>query len=38
VHEPTAQPWGTSARYRDLDGNVIELTQHAARDTREQGL
>lgn len=27
VHPPKAQPWGTSARYRDPDGNVIELTQ-----------
>jgi predicted enzyme related to lactoylglutathione lyase len=26
VHEPKAQPWGRSARYRDPDGNVIELT------------
>lgn len=28
LHEPKAQPWGRSARYRDFDGNVIELTQH----------
>jgi lactoylglutathione lyase len=27
VHGPKAQPWGRSARYRDPDGNVIELTQ-----------
>jgi predicted enzyme related to lactoylglutathione lyase len=27
VHGPKAQPWGWSARYRDGDGNVIELTQ-----------
>lgn len=27
VHGPKAQPWGRSARYRDVDGNVIELTQ-----------
>jgi predicted enzyme related to lactoylglutathione lyase len=27
VHEPKAQPWGRSARYRDDDGNIIELTQ-----------
>jgi predicted enzyme related to lactoylglutathione lyase len=27
VHGPKSQPWGTSARYRDDDGNVIELTQ-----------
>jgi lactoylglutathione lyase len=27
LHEPRAEPWGTSARYRDFDGNVIELTQ-----------
>jgi predicted enzyme related to lactoylglutathione lyase len=29
LHEPARQPWGTSARYEDLDGNVIELTQHS---------
>jgi len=27
VHEPKVQPWGISARYRDFDGNTIELTQ-----------
>ena len=27
VHDPKTQPWGRSARYRDLDGNIIELTQ-----------
>jgi predicted enzyme related to lactoylglutathione lyase len=27
VHGPKAQPWGRSARYRDFDGNVIELTR-----------
>jgi catechol 2,3-dioxygenase-like lactoylglutathione lyase family enzyme len=27
IHPPRPQPWGTSARYRDPDGNVIELTQ-----------
>lgn len=27
VHEPRAEQWGRSARYRDFDGNVIELTQ-----------
>ena len=27
VHGPIPQPWGRSARYRDPDGNVIELTQ-----------
>lgn len=26
IHGPVAQPWGRSARYRDLDGNVIEIT------------
>lgn len=31
VHEPKAQPWGTSARYRDPDGNVIELTERTPR-------
>lgn len=27
VHRPRAEPWGRSARVRDFDGNVIELTQ-----------
>ena len=27
VHEARDEPWGRSARYRDFDGNVIELTQ-----------
>jgi predicted enzyme related to lactoylglutathione lyase len=27
VHVPRKQPWGRSSRYRDYDGNVIELTQ-----------
>lgn len=27
VHPPRDEPWGRSARVRDLDGNVIELTQ-----------
>ena len=27
LHEPRREPWGTSARYRDFDGNVVELTE-----------
>lgn len=27
IHPPRSEPWGTSARYRDFDGNVIELTE-----------
>jgi predicted enzyme related to lactoylglutathione lyase len=27
LHQPKGQPWGRSARYRDFDGNIIELTQ-----------
>jgi predicted enzyme related to lactoylglutathione lyase len=27
LHDPKPQPWGRSARYRDPDGNVVELTQ-----------
>lgn len=27
IHAPRKQPWGRSARYRDPDGNVVELTQ-----------
>ncbi len=29
IHEPRTEPWGTSARYRDPDNNVVELTQPA---------
>lgn len=29
LHAPKPQPWGRSARYRDEDGNIIELTQSA---------
>jgi predicted enzyme related to lactoylglutathione lyase len=29
LHDPRTEPWGRSARYEDLDGNVIELTQHS---------
>jgi predicted enzyme related to lactoylglutathione lyase len=29
LHNPRPEPWGRSARYEDLDGNVIELTQHS---------
>lgn len=28
IHGPRTEPWGWSARYRDLDDNVVELTQH----------
>jgi predicted enzyme related to lactoylglutathione lyase len=27
VHDARNEPWGVSARYRDFDGNVVELTQ-----------
>jgi predicted enzyme related to lactoylglutathione lyase len=27
IHEPRTEEWGRSARYRDFDGNVIDLTQ-----------
>lgn len=27
VHGPRQEPWGRSARYRDADNNVVELTQ-----------
>lgn len=27
VHTPRNEPWGRSARYRDFDNNVVELTQ-----------
>jgi predicted enzyme related to lactoylglutathione lyase len=32
IHEPKPQLWGMSARYRDFDGNVIELTQPGSPD------
>jgi predicted enzyme related to lactoylglutathione lyase len=31
VHGPADPPWGRSARYRDPDGNIIELTEPAGR-------
>jgi predicted enzyme related to lactoylglutathione lyase len=33
IHAPRVEPWGTSARYRDHDGNVIELTQRPSRSS-----
>lgn len=27
AHEPRAEPWGTTSRYRDPDGNLVSLTQ-----------
>jgi catechol 2,3-dioxygenase-like lactoylglutathione lyase family enzyme len=27
VHGPRAEPWGSTARYRDPDGNLISITQ-----------
>lgn len=27
LHAPRPEPWGRSARYRDADGSVVELTQ-----------
>ncbi len=27
LHPPRDEPWGRSGRYRDFDGNVVELTQ-----------
>lgn len=32
LHGPRTEPWGWSARYRDPDGNVVELTQHLTPD------
>jgi predicted RNase H-like nuclease/predicted enzyme related to lactoylglutathione lyase len=29
VHEPRAEPWGRSAAYLDLDGNVVSLSERA---------
>jgi predicted enzyme related to lactoylglutathione lyase len=29
LHDPKSQPWGRSARYRDPDGNVVELTERS---------
>lgn len=31
IHGPVSQPWGRSARYRDFDGNVVELTSPTER-------
>ena len=27
IHPPRAEPWGTTARYRDPDGNTVSLTE-----------
>jgi predicted enzyme related to lactoylglutathione lyase len=27
VHEPRAEPWGSTSRYRDPDGNLVSITQ-----------
>ncbi len=27
VHEPRPEPWGSTARYRDPDGNLVSITQ-----------
>ena len=27
VHVPRPEPWGTTARYRDPDGNLVSITQ-----------
>ena len=27
VHAPRAEPWGTTSRYRDPDGNLVSITQ-----------
>lgn len=27
IHEPRSEPWGTTSRYRDPDGNLVSLTQ-----------
>lgn len=27
VHEPRPEPWGTTARYRDPDGNLVSITE-----------
>jgi predicted enzyme related to lactoylglutathione lyase len=27
VHPPRREPWGSTSRYRDFDGNVVSLTQ-----------
>jgi catechol 2,3-dioxygenase-like lactoylglutathione lyase family enzyme len=35
LHGPRAEPWGTVARYRDPDGNVLELVE--LRPPRDRG-
>lgn len=27
VHPPRSEPWGSTARYRDPDGNLVSITQ-----------
>jgi lactoylglutathione lyase len=31
VHPPRPEPWGATSRYRDPDGNLVSITQPAAR-------
>lgn len=32
IHDPRREPWGMTARYYDLDENIVSLTQPAPRD------
>jgi catechol 2,3-dioxygenase-like lactoylglutathione lyase family enzyme len=36
LHPPRAEPWGTTARYADPDGNVVELVQPGAEKNEER--
>jgi catechol 2,3-dioxygenase-like lactoylglutathione lyase family enzyme len=36
LHEPRAEPWGTTARYADPDGNVVELVQTGPEKNEER--
>ena len=29
IHTPRSEPWGTTSRYYDFDGNVVSLTQNS---------
>lgn len=29
IHAPRSEPWGTTSRYYDFDGNVVSLTQNS---------
>jgi lactoylglutathione lyase len=35
LHAPRMEPWGSTARYRDPDGNIVGITQRLPRPAAE---